>query len=215
MVDYLLAHTQPTEAEIIVADGQSPDGTLDSLNQYPIHALTAPTKGRGAQMNFGASVATGDVLYFLHADSYPPVTFVQVIQNSIRSGYKSGCFRLRFDYSHWFLKANAWFTRFDWNWVRFGDQSLFVTKEAFEKSGKFREDWVVMEDQEIIPRLKQSGRFRVCPEYVTTSARKYRDNGVIWLQAVFFVIWFQSKLGYSQAQLVQTYRKLIRRQDKV
>ena len=214
-MEYLLAHTQPLEVEIIVVDGHSPDGTLDSISHYPIQALTAPKKGRGAQMNFGALVATGDVLYFLHADSYPPTTVMQVIQNSIWSGYKSGCFRLRFDYNHWFLRANAWFTRFDWNWVRFGDQSLFVTKEVFKKSGKFREDWVVMEDQEIIPRLKQLGKFRVCSEYITTSARKYRDNGVIRLQVVFFVIWFQSKLGYSQAQLVQTYRKLIRRQDKV
>ncbi len=166
-------------------------------------------------MNYGASLATGDLLYFLHADSYPPAGFAAFIQNSIRSGYQSGCFRLRFDYPHWFLKVNAWFTRFDWNWVRFGDQSLFVTKEVFEKAGKFREDWVVMEDQEIIPRLKNSGKFNVCAAYITTSARKYRDNGIIWLQVVFFIIWLQSKLGYSQQQLVQTYRKLIRQQDKV
>lgn len=42
----------------------------------------------------------------------------------------SGCFRLPFDYEHWFLKTNCWFTRFDVNEVRFGDQSLFITKKV-------------------------------------------------------------------------------------
>ncbi len=215
LLDYLLTETSSHNAEIIVVDGQSPDGTLQSIRHYPVMAVTSPNKGRGAQMNHGASVATGDVLYFLHADSFPPADFVRHIQNSMFSKYKSGCFRLRFDSDHWFLKANAWFTRFDSDWVRFGDQSLFAARDVFEKAGKFREDWVVMEDQEIIPRLKAQGKFRICPGYVTTSARKYLDNGVIWLQVVFFVIWLQWKLGYSQPQLVRTYRKLIRKQDKV
>jgi len=166
-------------------------------------------------MNYGASVATGHVLYFLHADSRPPVQFVSLIQHALHRGYTSGCFRLRFDYTHWFLNANAWFTRFDSDWVRFGDQSLFVTRDVFEKAGKFREDWIVMEDQEIVPRLKKYGRFTIMPACVTTSARKYLDNGIVRLQVVFFVIWLKWKLGYSQERLLQTYRKLIRRQNKL
>lgn len=215
VVEFLLQQMRGQNIEIIVADGQSPDGTLTTIADLPIRALTSPRKGRGAQMNYGASVATGDWFYFLHADSIPPRGFVEQIRQALTAGYGAGCFRLRFDHQHWFLKSNAWFTRFDWDWVRFGDQSLFVTREIFEKAGRFREDWVVMEDQEIIRRLKKHGRFTICADYVTTSARKYLDNGIIRLQVVFFIIWMQWKLGYSEQQLVRTYRKLIQRQDKI
>ncbi len=75
-------------------------------------------------------------------------------------GFGSGCFRLAFDHQHWFLKANAWVTRFDVNSIRFGDQSLFVTKNVFVKSGGFREDLLMMEDQEIIHRIKDTEHSR-------------------------------------------------------
>ena len=113
--------------------------------------------------------------------------------------------------SHWFLKANAWFTRFNINAVRFGDQSLFVTKEVFQKSGGFREDLLMMEDQEIIHRIKKYGRFKVMNDYVTTSARKYLDNGIYRLQAIFFRIWFLYYLHYPQERLLKLHRKLVRK----
>ncbi len=84
------------------------------------------------------------MLYFLHADSIPPNNFITQILRAYKDGAKSGCFRLAFDYHHWFLKANAWFTRFNVNAVRFGDQSLFVTKDVFQKCGGFRENLRMM-----------------------------------------------------------------------
>jgi hypothetical protein len=123
--------------------------------------------------------------------------------DAIRQGYGSGCYRLAFDQPHWFLRANCWFTRFNLNAVRFGDQSLFVKREIFEKAGQFREDLVVMEDQEIIGRIRRHTRFKVFPRSVTTSARKYRENGIYKLQGVFFLIYFMYQLGFSQEQLVR------------
>ena len=162
-------------------------------------------------MNKGASVAKHDLLYFLHADSIPPNNFTTQILRAYKNGAKSGCFRLAFDYEHWFLKANAWFTRFNVNAVRFGDQSLFVTKNIFQKSGGFREDLLMMEDQEIIHRIKKYGRFKVMNDYVTTSARKYLDNGIYRLQAIFFRIWFLYYLHYPQERLLKLHRKLVRK----
>ena len=71
-----------------------------------------------------------------------------------------------------------------------------------------------MEDQEIIHRIRRYGRFKIIDGVVVTSARKYLDNGVYKMQAVFFIIWTMYKLGYHQQKLVATYRRLIR-QNKV
>jgi rSAM/selenodomain-associated transferase 2 len=197
--------------EIIVVDGGSSDETVQIAEQYGATVIKSERKGRGAQMNTGAAFARYDLLYFLHADSIPPKDFAQQLFSIYKSGATSGCFRLRFDYDHWFLRANAWFTRFNVNGVRFGDQSLFVVKEVFIKSGGFREDLIVMEDQEIIHRLKKLGQFIVLNDYVTTSARKYRDNGVYRMQYIFYRIWTMYYLGYSQEQLLKVYKRLIRK----
>ncbi len=199
------------EAEIIVVDGGSTDDTISIAEQCGATVVTSERKGRAEQMNKGASVARHGILYFLHADSIPPNNFTTQILRAYKDGVKCGCFRLAFDYHHWFLKANAWFTRFDVNAVRFGDQSLFVAKEVFEKSGGFREDLLMMEDQEIIHRLKRSGRFKVLNDVVTTSARKYLDNGIYRMQAIFFRIWFLYYLQYPQEHLLKLHHRLIRK----
>ncbi|WP_207431843.1 TIGR04283 family arsenosugar biosynthesis glycosyltransferase [Sabulibacter ruber] len=197
--------------EILVVDGGSADGTALIAEQHGATVVNSERKGRAAQMNKGASLAQGELLYFLHADSIPPQGFIDQILTAYQQGARSGCFRLAFDDPHWFLKANAWFTRFNINGLRFGDQSLFVAKEVFAQSGGFREDLVVMEDQEIIHRLKKLGTFRVLPDVVITSARKYRENGVFRMQGIFYLIWSLYYLGYSQQQLVKVYKKLIRK----
>ena len=165
-------------------------------------------------MNYGASFAKAGVLYFLHADSLPPEGYVNKILHQVRSGYSIGCFRLQFDTAHWFLKANAWFTRFDYNAFRFGDQSLFVLKDVFKKAGGFNEKLIVMEDQEIIHRLKKYGKFKVMPQAIITSARKYTLNGIYKMQGIFILIYFLYKTGLPQNKLTALYRRLIK-QDNV
>jgi rSAM/selenodomain-associated transferase 2 len=197
--------------EIIVVDGGSSDDTVNIAAACGARTIVSQRKGRAAQMNKGAASAKGEILYFLHADSIPPQNFTTQILEAYNKGFKSGCFRLQFDHDHWFLKANAWFTRFDVNGVRFGDQSLFVAKDVFEKSGGFREDLIMMEDQEIIHRLKKYGRFKVLNDVVITSARKYIDNGVYRMQGIFYRIWAMYYLGYSQQQMLQVHRRLIRK----
>ncbi len=197
-------------AEIIVSDGNSSDDTVSIAKMYGAKVVVSELAGRGRQMNAAAKNAIGNILYFLHADSMPPFGFVNDIMEKINSGHVAGCYRLRFDYDHWFLKANAWFTRFNVNAVRFGDQSLFVRKSVFETILGFREDLTIMEDQEIIHRIRKKGRFAVIAGYVTTSARKYRVNGVYRMQGIFFYIYFAYIFGASQQKLVAIYKKLIR-----
>lgn len=195
--------------EIFIADGGSTDNTIDIAKIEGVKVIQCP-KGRAVQMNRGALHANQSILYFLHADSIPPEKFSSAISEAYQRGAVSGCFRLSFDYDHWFLKAHCWFTRFDVNAVRFGDQSLFVSRDIFKKCGGFREDLLMMEDQEIIHRIKKYGAFKVMNDYVTTSARKYLDNGIYLMQAIFYRIWLLYYLGYSQERLLKLYRRLIK-----
>ncbi|HEX9509483.1 MAG TPA: TIGR04283 family arsenosugar biosynthesis glycosyltransferase [Puia sp.] len=197
-------------AEIIVSDGQSSDDTVDIARSYGAIVVLNVRPGRAIQMNTGAVQATGDVLYFLHADSIPPASFVRQVIQKIDDGYDAGCFRLKFDHNHWFLQANAWFTRFNINAVRFGDQSLFVKRKLFQDIGCFRDDLIIMEDQEIVYRICKKGRFGIIGDYVTTSARKYRVNGVYRMQAIFFYIYFSYIFGQDQQKLVAKYKKHIK-----
>ena len=197
--------------EIIISDGGSTDDTVAIAKTIGVKTVISPQKGRAAQMNYGAFLATGEILYFLHADTIPPENFTNEICFTVKQGYGIGSYRLSFDYNHWFLKLNCWFTRVNVNAVRFGDQSLFVEKEIFKKSGGFREDLIMMEDQEIIHRLKRHGKFIVMKGQVITSARKYLDNGIYRMQGIFYKIWLLYYLGCSQEYLLQTHRKLIKK----
>ncbi len=196
--------------EIIISDGGSTDDTMVIAKSAGVKTVAGAQKGRAAQMNYGATVATQDILYFLHADTIPPENFINDIIFATEQGYGSGSYRLSFDTNNWFLTMNCWFTRFNVNAVRFGDQSLFVLNEIFKKSGGYRQDLLLMEDQEIIHRLKKQDKFIVLKGQVVTSARKYLDNGIYKMQFIFYTIWLLYYLGFSQQYLLQMYRKLIR-----
>ena len=200
-----------TAIEIIVIDGGSTDETIAIAKDHGAVTYLSEKKGRAAQMNKGVTVASGDILYFLHADSIPPYHFTKHISEAYKNLFSSGCFRLAFDYKHWFLQANAWFTRFDVNAVRFGDQSLFVTKNLFIECGGYKESLLMMEDQEIIHRIKKYGKFIVMNAVITTSARKYIDNGIYRLQIIFYRIWLFYYLGFSQDYLIKLHKRLIRK----
>ncbi len=194
--------------EIIVIDGGSTDNTIELAKAAGVKAIVHTTKSRSSQMNKGAELSKYDILFFVHADSIPPPGFLKLIYKAVITKSLSGCFRLKFDLHHWFLNANSWFTKFNLDVVRFGDQGLFVTREIFEKIGGFDEDLMIMEDQEIIHRIKKHTAFKILDAEIITSARKYRDNGIYKTQFVFYLIWTMFYMGFSQQKLLKTYRKL-------
>jgi len=124
----------------------------------------------------------------------------------VRAGSQAGCFRLAFDWDHWFLRLQAWFTRYDWDGFHYGDQSLFILRTDFLSLGGFNESLDIMEDYQLVKRLKQCLDFTVLSTSVTTSARRYRQVGVYKLQMIYYLIFLMFRLGFTQRQLWTVYR---------
>ncbi|MBO6522616.1 MAG: TIGR04283 family arsenosugar biosynthesis glycosyltransferase [Balneolaceae bacterium] len=209
LISYLKADAPKDEIEIIISDGGSTDSTKEIAQRKGAVVIETPKQGRAAQMNFGAKHAIGDMLYFLHADTYPPKAFLDDIIGSLSNGDKAGCYRLSFDDDHPLLKFYCWFTRFDIDFFRFGDQSLFIKKSLFEKLKGFNEQFIVMEDQDIVRRIKKKASFTILPKQVVTSARKYRQVGILKLQLIFTIVLIRFYLGTPQKKLIEFYKRAI------
>lgn len=196
--------------EIIMVDGGSTDGSQKRVKQHPNALLIVSKKGRAKQMNAGAKIATGNILYFLHCDSFPPKYFDLHILKQIQIDNKAGCFRMKFDYSHPVLLVSQWLTRINHISCRGGDQSLFIAKDLYNEIGGYDEKFIIYEDNEIIKKLYDKKHFTVIPKYLITSARKYRKNGVYRLQYHFIVIHLKRRLGHSAESMLQYYKKKIK-----
>ena len=217
---YVLAHSSVYNIiEMIVVDGGSTDDTSKKVQDWITRnkaendidvtsvKLLHSEKGRAKQMNRGAREALGDILYFLHADSFPPKYFDQLIVDEVKNGYNCGCFKMTFDSQHWWLKLAGWFTQFNWLICRGGDQSLFVTKTLFNKVGGYDDNYLIYEDNVLISKLCKVGRFKVIQQSLTTSARHYQNHGVWKLQYHYWMVHLKKSLGASPQSLYQYYKK--------
>lgn len=203
--------------EIIIVDGGSTDNTQHitaSLMQSEADSfsikLISSKKGRAKQMNAGAKIASGNILYFLHADSFPPLGFDALILSHINNQQLAGCFRMRFDHTHWWLQLAGWLTRFNSRACRGGDQSLFVSTSLFQRLGGYDEQFTIYEDIDFINKLYAQEQFTVIQQPLTTSARRYRSNGIWKLQYHFWAIYVKKWLGASAEDLQAYYFKRIK-----
>ncbi len=209
----LLAYLKPISKsknikEILVIDGGSTDDTKKIAANYNVTIIEAE-KGRAKQMNLGAKHAKGSILYFLHADTFPPKNFDSAIIQAVNRKQYAGCFRMKFNSSNYFLKFFGWLTRINHKSCRGGDQSLFITQQLFKQTKGFNEDYIIYEDSEFISRLYKASNFKVLPQKVITSARKYEQLGTLKLQYHFGIIHFKKFLGASPQDLYLYYKKNI------
>ncbi|MFK7748794.1 MAG: TIGR04283 family arsenosugar biosynthesis glycosyltransferase [Kordia sp.] len=229
----LLERTKHKHHEILLIDGGSTDDTVNVVSNYistfnrtqnenrkrcvdqlfgnEKHAmyiqLFQSEKGRAKQMNFGAQKATGSILYFLHADTFPPKHFDEFILKKINAGHQAGCFRMRFNSYHPLLLVSQFFTRFNYSWCRGGDQSLFIETSLFQSLAGFDENYIIYEDCEFIHRLYEKNEFTIIPKSVQTSARKYREQGTWKLQYHFAIIHIKKSKGATPEELYAYYKK--------
>ena len=209
LVQNLRQHAAPHAVEILVVDANSTDGTADAARRAGATVLPAPQPGRAAQMNYGAAHATGDILYFVHADVGIHPDYAATIQRAVAQGYEAGCYRFRFDSSHPLLRINSYGTRFKGIMSRGGDQTLFITRTLFQRLGGFNERFVIMEDFEIILRIRRVARFLIVPQDVVVSARKYDTNSWFRVQIANLTAFSLFFLKVSPPRIARTYKAML------
>jgi rSAM/selenodomain-associated transferase 2 len=217
--------------EIIVVDGGSTDRTKEIAKNEGAFVIQSP-RGRGIQMNTGASSAKGEMLLFLHADSVLSyhsrangnleVVFEEILDScwslprtSIRGrndkkNYVGGFFKLAFDDKSISTKLVEFFANLRARLfsLPYGDQALFIRRDVFEKLGGFKE-YSFLEDIEFVRRLKKYGRLKYTPHSVIASARRLKKGYplspiVLSLRNVMIALLFI--FGASPNKLIKLYK---------
>jgi len=165
--------------EVIVVDGGSSDHTPVLARRWCDLVLRAPG-GRARQMNAGATAASGEILCFLHADSFLPEGADGLIVAGLARGRRSwGRFDVTISGSNPMLRVIAWMM----NWrsritgIATGDQGLFMTRSVFEAAGRFPEI-ALMEDIALTSQLKRYGKPLCITHRLTTSGRRWEKHGL-------------------------------------
>jgi len=193
--------------EIIIVDGDPQAGTINVVKDNSIICITSP-RGRGRQMNAGAAVARGEILIFLHADTTLPDNALGKISQALQDqDFVGGAFDLKIDSDRLFLKyisARA-SLRSRWNRIPYGDQAIFIREKYFDEIGGFK-DIPLMEDVDLMRRIKKDGKkIIILPDKVTTSARKWENEGALYtsMRNLIFVRLFY--MGVSPHKLAKYY----------
>jgi rSAM/selenodomain-associated transferase 2 len=209
LVSYL---RERTTAPIWIADSpQTNDHTAEVALAAGAQVWSCPQSGRAAQMNYVANKASTDLLYFIHADTFPPATFMKRILLAIERGVDFGYFSYRFDSRHPLLWFNSRATRMDGLFAGGGDQTLFIRRTVFEQLGGFDESLMLMEDFDLVRRARRAGyRHQLIREDALVSARKYDKNSWLRVNLVNLWVFTAAHLGVTQDRLVRIYRQYLR-----
>jgi len=195
------------DAEIIVADGKSSDGTAD-LAAGLCDQLVVSEPNRAAQMNLGARAASGDVLWFVHGDVEVPqeclAEIARVLDDRTVAG---GYFRIRlppdpvYRLTDTFAHYAGLLLR-----MRCGDHGMFCRRTAFVNVGGFPEV-PLMEDVEFFRRLRRCGRMVCSDKRIVISPRRYEAIGRARLTLAYGLIATLYTLGVPLSVLARIYRR--------
>ena len=206
-----LAVMDPPPDEILLIDGGSDDATVSIAQAADITAITAPKKGRGAQVNHGVMLARGDVVCVLHADSILPRDAMHVIRTAMRDeriALASFTPRLAGP------QGTRWGSTFH-NWIKtwyapllarphlffrgvrllFGDHAMFFRKAQFLAVGGCDERLVVMEEADLCIKLARFGSTRMVPRWVWTSDRRITAWGRWRANWIYFKVGMMWAMG--------------------
>jgi rSAM/selenodomain-associated transferase 2 len=202
--------------DIVVVDGGSTDDTkrlVETVAARSAHSLSArvrlvdSTAGRARQFNTGAAACTADVLVFLHADSHLPSNARLLIEHALADpAVVGGRFDIRFDRpSIWgriissFMNLRSRLTR-----ISTGDQAIFVRRCTFDRLGGFS-DIPIMEDIDFSRRLKRTGATAAIRERVTTSFRRWEQQGPLRTILLMWCLRFLYWIGINPHRIANFY----------
>jgi len=209
-VRYLAEKGGDAVAEILVVDAHSEDETASLAAAAGARVLQSPVRSRATQMNLGARAAQTDVLYFVHADTVPPESYIADIQATFEAGYVMGCFAYRFDKDNFWLNINGYFNRYDFLWCQGGDKTFFIKKEIFEELGGYNERFVIMEEYDFLRRAMPRYKLFTVQNFAIASSRKYLKNGWTRVQIANIITFNMFRLGVSPVRMKQFYKMMVR-----
>lgn len=194
--------------EIVVADGHECGTTLAEIKNAGVIKVFSPP-GRGVQLNAGAAKASGDILLFLHCDTRLPSGALQsvkkVLQNPVIC---AGAFDLAvnsrkrvFRMIEKSASLRSRLTR-----IPYGDQAVFIRRNYFFDIGGFA-DMQIMEDVDLMRKIKKKGgRISILKQTVSTSARRWQKEGVLYTTLRNWVLLSLFFCGVKPEKLVKFYR---------
>lgn len=207
LLDSLKLFKKDEAVEIIVVDGSPTQDTLDAISAKDIRKYSSP-QGRGRQMNEGAAHATGEVLVFLHADTFLPSNAFSLITTTLEDErFVGGAFTLGIQSQNFLLKMIALLSTLRSRLTRapYGDQVIFLRKSFFTKIGGYR-DIPLMEDVEIMRRVRKNhGEIFIHSTKVMTSDRRWTQEGLLYATVRDLLIIFLYWAGYPAEKLARFY----------
>jgi rSAM/selenodomain-associated transferase 2 len=192
--------------EVVVADGQSTDGTAERAGEAGATVVRAH-RGRGEQMHAGAIACSGDVLWFVHADAEPAAEAPAAIAEALADPkVMAGNFRVVFDGGDTAARRMTWiYPKLRRLGLCYGDSGFFMRREVYFASGGFR-PLPLFEDLDLLRRLRRAGRFVHLETPIGASSRRFagRRFYLAWAQWIGLqgLYW----AGVSADRLARWYR---------
>lgn len=192
------------DVEVIVADGGSTDATITIAEQHGA-TIVRCGPGRARQMNAGSTVATGDMLLFLHADTLLPAGFAHAARTTLDvPGTVAGAFRFQLEDRRLAFRLVEYMVHLRCRWLNlpYGDQALFMRRSVFEQLGGFP-DQPIMEDVALVRALRRLGRVHVCASSAVTSARRWCKGGFVRVALFNQLAMLAYKFGISPRRIAK------------
>lgn len=201
--------TGEARVEIIIVDASNQEKTRKVAAAFGVRVIHSCQKNRAYQMNLGSVAATGKILLFLHADTFLPSGYLQLVPDILAMPQTvAGAFELGIDGTQKFFRliemAVNWRSRF--LSLPYGDQAIFIKAEIFHQVGAFAK-LPIMEDVELVQRLKRWGKIRIAPAKVLTSSRRWQKLGICRTTAINQAIILGYYLGIPVTELARWYGK--------
>jgi rSAM/selenodomain-associated transferase 2 len=207
-LDHLFCLPGAADIECIVVDGSPQADTLDAVSHPGVKKVRSP-RGRGMQMNRGAALARAPICLFLHADTRLPSTALAGIQRILRGpSLAGGAFDLGIDSPKkaYRLIEGVASLRSRLTRIPYGDQAIFIRKNAFCRLGGYR-TIPLMEDVDLMRRLKRAGlRIAILNERVSTSPRRWEKEGALYCTLRNWTLMALYLAGWPVERLAKYYR---------